>query len=234
MRIWVARPEPGASRTAEKLRVLGHAPLVAPIFTVAPTRQKRPAGRFDAVLLTSAQAVPVLATSNLDEASPVLAVGGRTAEAARAAGLDPVYDAGGDAVALVRLVRSQLAPGARLLHVAGEDRKAEPAESLVTAGYDLAVWECYAARPVATLPAAVAEALRDGSLAAVLHYSRRSAEAALRLTQSSGLDARFRILDHYSLSADVALPLVEAGLAAHFVAAQPSEDALLAGLPKPV
>ncbi|GLS44827.1 uroporphyrinogen-III synthase [Methylobacterium brachythecii] len=233
MRIWVARPEPGASRTAARLRALGHEPLVEPILTVAPTGRLRPAGRFDAVLLTSAQGVSVLAESDLEAPVPVFAVGGRTADAARAAGLDRVHDADGDAVALARLVQSHLPVGSRLLHVAGEDRKAEPMASLVAVGYDVTPWEAYAARPVATLPEPVAEALREGSLAAALHYSRRSSETALRLAHSAGLDAPFRIVDHYSLSADVALPLVEAGIAAHFVAAQPSEDALLAGLPEP-
>ncbi|MEE7475054.1 uroporphyrinogen III synthase, partial [Methylobacterium hispanicum] len=31
MRIWVARPEPGAARTAARLRERGHLPLVAPV-----------------------------------------------------------------------------------------------------------------------------------------------------------------------------------------------------------
>ncbi|MCE4226886.1 uroporphyrinogen-III synthase [Methylobacterium sp. C25] len=233
MRIWVARPEPGASRTAEKLRALGHEPVVAPVLVVAATGRPKPIGRFDAVLLTSAHGAAALAESSTAMECPIFAVGRATADAAQAAGLDRVHEAGGDAMALSRLVASRLPSGARLLHAAGEDRKAEPAASLAAAGYAVTAWEAYAARVVAALPGPVEKALRVGNLAVALHYSRRSAEAALWLTQSAGLDAPFRIVDHYCLSADVALPLVEAGLAAHFVAAQPSEDALLAGLPEP-
>ena len=37
MRVWVARPEPGAARTGERLAALGHLPLVAPVLVVRPT-----------------------------------------------------------------------------------------------------------------------------------------------------------------------------------------------------
>ncbi|GJE53878.1 uroporphyrinogen-III synthase [Methylobacterium thuringiense] len=231
MRIWVARPEPGAARTAERLRALGHEPLLAPVLFVVPSEGPRPRGAFDGVLLTSAQGAGLLAAAGLASDVPVFAVGRRTAEAARAAGLARVVAAEGDAATLARRVAASLRPGACLLHVAGEDRKAEPGASLDAAGYRVTVWEAYAARAVDALPAPVTEALGDGSLAAVLHYSRRSTATALRLTQTAGLDGAFRGVEHYCLSADVAVPLVEAGLVAHFVAARPSEDALLAGLP---
>ncbi len=233
MRIWVARPEPGAARTAERLRALGHRPLVAPVFLVVPTDGPRPRGAFDGVLLTSAQAAGPLAGSGLAAEVPVFAVGRQTGEAARSAGFPCVIAAEGDAAALARRIRMSLPPGAGLLHVAGADRKAEPGASLTAAGYRVTLWEAYAARAVDVLPAPVAEALGDASLAGVLHYSRRSAATVLELAQSAGLDGAFRGLEHYCLSADVAVPLVEAGLVAHFVAARPSEEALLAGLPQP-
>ena len=129
-------------------------------------------------------------------------------------------------------MRASLPPGARLLHIAGEDRKAEPAASLREAGFALAVWAAYAARPVESLPPVVAAALSGEAeaLDAALHYSRRSAMTAMRLAAEHGSAGAFGRLKHYCLSADVAVPLVEAGVPAHFVAARPTEDALLAGL----
>jgi uroporphyrinogen-III synthase len=231
MRIWVARPEPGASRTADRLAALGHAPLVAPIFAVVATETAMPEGPFDGVVLTSGQGALRLADSGIGADQAVFAVGGRTADTARDAGIGHVESADGDAGDLVRLVRSRLPSRARLLHVAGEDRKAEPGASLLADGYRVSVWEAYAARQVAGLPAPVSVALAEGRLAAVLHYSRRGAATALQLAQSAGLDDAFRAIKHYCLSTDVALPLVEAGVLAHFVAARPTEEALLDGLP---
>lgn len=235
MRIWVARPEPGATRTGMRLAQLGHDPLVAPVLVVAGTDAPVPEGRFDAVLLTSGNAVEALARVARSSETPVLAVGAGTAERARRAGLSGIVAAEGDAAALVRLVRDTLRPGAPLLHVAGEDRKAEPAASLGAAGYRLTVWEAYAARPVAVLPRAVADALSGTPppLAMALHYSRRSASTALALVQAAGFEDAFRALKHGCLSSDVAVPLVEAGIAAHFVPARPNEEALLAGLADP-
>lgn len=232
MRIWVARPEPEATRTARRVAELGHVPLVAPVLALARTDAAAPPGPFDAVLLTSVAGARILAKTDGLAGIPVFAVGARTAEHARAPHGAAPRVADGDARALAALVGASLPPGARLLHVAGEDRKAEPAASLRAAGFDLAVWAAYAAHAVEALPAPVAAALsgEGAGLDGALHYSRRSAMTAMRLAAEHGSAGAFRRLTHYCLSADVAVPLVEAAVPAHFVAARPTEDALLAGL----
>jgi uroporphyrinogen-III synthase len=235
MRIWIARPEPGATRTALRVADLGHDPLVAPVLAMAATGDAIPAGPFDGLLVTSASAVAALAawTPRRGDAVPVFCVGGRTAEAAVEAGLSDVREAQGDAPALSRLVRATLPTGSRLLHLAGADRKAEPAASLIAAGYAVTVHVAYAMNAVPRLPPSVAEARgTPGSptLQAALHYSRRSAETALALAISAGCGGAFRSLTHYCLSADVAAPLVAAGSITHFVAARPSEESILARL----
>lgn len=233
MRIWVSRPEPGAGRTARRLAERGHAALVAPVLRIAPSDGPPPAGRFDGLILTSANAAAPLAGAGLP-AAPVFAVGARTAERAARAGLHPVLCADGDAADLARLVAAHVRPGGVLLHAAGEDRKAEPAARLTAEGYRVTTWTAYAALAETALPEAAARALRDRDgappLTAALHFSRRSAEIATHLCREAGLSGAFRALAHYCLSADVAAGLVELGVAAHFVAARPSEEALLAGL----
>ncbi|MER2268737.1 uroporphyrinogen-III synthase [Methylobacterium oxalidis] len=233
MRVWVPRPEPGAARTARRLAELGHAPLAAPVLAVRATGAPLPPGRPDAILLTSANGADALGVApgaaTLD-GIPVLAVGARTAAAARAAGLGPVEAAEGDAAALAARVRARLAPGSRLLHACGADRKAEPAASLAAAGYAVDILVAYAAEAAARLPEAVAEALAAGRLDAALHFSRRSAEVAYELAEADGKGGAFRRLRHYCLSEDVAAPLEARGIAAHFVAVRPREEDLLAGL----
>ena len=131
---------------------------------------------------------------------------------------------------LAALVGGHLPVGARLLHVAGEDRKPEPAASLGRAGFRLTIHIAYRAEAVAGLPAAAGDALAAGTLEAALHYSSRSAETALSLCENAGHGGAFRALNHYCLSADVARTLEQAGIRVHFVAAQPRETALLDGL----
>ena len=234
MRIWVARPEPGAARTGERLAAMGHAPLIAPVLVVRPTGAPLPDGPFDAVVLTSANALAALLATT--EAAPlrglpVFAVGARTAALAAQAGLGPVVRGQGDACALADLIRARLAPGTRLLHVAGAERKNEPAASLTAAGCAVTALVAYAAASLPSLPepAAAALARSPPGLDAVLHYSHRSAATARDLAQAAGHGGAFRRLRHYCLSADVAAPLEAAGIPVHFIAARPSEDALLAG-----
>ncbi|MFD1301411.1 uroporphyrinogen-III synthase [Methylobacterium marchantiae] len=231
MRIWIARPEPGATRTAERLVALGHEPLVAPILVVEATDAPPPRGPFDGLLVTSANALRHAAGWGHLHGVPVFAVGARTAALARQKGFVSVRTAEGNAADLAGLVVRTVSPGASLLHAAGEDRKAEPVSSLTAAGFTMTTFVAYGARPLACLPDHVAKAF-DGpdALAGMLHYSRRSAATARELAEAAGYGGAFAALRHYCLSVDVAAPLAEAGIAAHFIAGQANEESLLAGL----
>ncbi len=229
----MARPEPGATRTGAALATLGHAPLVAPVLAVRPTGARLPDAPFDALLLTSANAVPALLDGKSLRRKPVFAVGARTAALATEAGLGPVHEGPGDAAGLASLVRRILPAGARLLHAAGAERKSEPAATLTAAGFHVTTVVAYAAEALPALPALIDRALAGGNLDAVLHYSRRSAAIALALSEDAGYGGAFRRLRHYCLSADVAAPLEVAGVPVHFVAARPREAELLVALAPP-
>ncbi|MCJ2058459.1 uroporphyrinogen-III synthase [Methylobacterium sp. J-048] len=230
MRVWVARPEPGAARTGTALAARGHTPLVAPVLVVRPTGAAMPDGPFDGLLLTSANAVPALRDTAALRSLPVFAVGARTAALAIAAGLGPVRQGPGDAAGLAALVAEALPAGARLLHATGTARKPEPAETLAAAGFSVVLFVVYSADAVPDLPSSAKERLAAGALDAALHYSRRSAATALALADRSGHGGAFRRLRHYCLSVDVASPLEAAGVAVHFVAARPRETDLLDAL----
>ncbi|MGU3466659.1 uroporphyrinogen-III synthase [Methylobacterium sp. C33D] len=230
MRIWVARPEPGATRTGAALADLGHAPLVAPVLAVRPTAAAAPVGPFAALLLTSANAVPALRDAPSLRGLPVFAVGARTAALARAAGLGPVREGPGDAAGLAALVAATLPPGEPLLHATGAERKPEPAATLAAAGFRVTAFVAYRAEALERLPPAVGCELAGNRLEAALHYSRRSAAVALALADGSEHGGAFRRLRHYCLSPDVAAPLEAAGVPVHFVAARPREADLLDAL----
>lgn len=131
----VLRPEPGNTATAARVEALGLVAIRLPLFAIRPLAWTPPdRGRFDALLLTSANAVrhagPGLAALDL----PVVAVGEATARAARAAGLSVAAVGAGDAAEAVRLSGSM-----RLLHLAGRDRTDAGVEAIVV----------YAADPIA-------------------------------------------------------------------------------------
>ena len=121
-RVLVLRPEPGASATVERARMLGLDSFAVPLFAIEPVDWEAPeAASFDGLLLTSANALraggeQLQALRGLK----VYAVGGATADAAREEGFDiaATGDAGVD-----RLLDS-IDAGLRLLHPCGADRHA--------------------------------------------------------------------------------------------------------------
>ncbi len=124
-RLFILRPQPGASATADKARALGLQPVVAPLFKVEPVAWRPPEpARFDALLLTSANAVRH-GGEQLQQLRglPVHAVGSATAEAARAAGFNVASTGTDDVDRLLGSLEAEL----KLLHLCGADRRA-PAE----------------------------------------------------------------------------------------------------------
>ena len=113
------RPEPGLSHSAKGARALGLTVIECPLFEVRPLAWAAPpAGEFDALMLTSVNAVRH-GGSGLTKYRelPVLAVGEATAEAARDAGFQvELVGAGGVADLL-----SNVALERRLLHLGGAE-----------------------------------------------------------------------------------------------------------------
>lgn len=231
MRVLVFRPQPDAERSAQSLRERGQAPVVAPLFEILPSGEKPPKGPFDALVLTSANAVPAL--ENLPKSwrgvLPAFCVGTRTAGAAGALGFT-AHNAIGGRTELLALVSEQLPAGQKLLFVTGRDRYEDLPQQLRDAGHEVTLWTAYEARAVDTLPASAADALRDGSADAALHYSPRSAQVFLDLAGKAGLAEQAQALPQLTLSAAVAAPLISAGSDTVLVAEHPEEAALFAAL----
>ena len=119
-KLLLLRPQPGLQASVERALALGLTPIPCPLFRIEPVAWEIPdAGHYDALLLTSANAVRH-AGPGLEALGrlPVHAVGQATAAAAREAGLNVAgIGWGGVNELLAALPRS-----ARLLHLAGEDR----------------------------------------------------------------------------------------------------------------
>jgi uroporphyrinogen-III synthase len=221
MRVLVTRPFDQAARTAKRLAALGHEVWIAPVLEIFPTGAPVPDGPFDLVLATSAQAFSGWTAPQALKGVPAACVGEKTAQAAREAGFDVRWIAP-RAEALAERLIAEAKPGATL-YLAGRERKPALEERLARAGWRLELVETYDARPVAFWPEEVVAALRGGRIDAVLHYSPRSAGAAVAL-----LGDRAASLSHFCLSPEVADRCRERAPATRiFVASQPDEEALM-------
>ena len=231
MRLLLTRPDPDAHRTATALRAQGHDVVTAPLLRIEPAANAEiGAGPWAAILITSANASHAISTHarvRSLRALPVFAVGRRSAEAMAAAGFADVTSADGNVSDLAQLVAARLQPAAHLLYLTGEDRSGDLAGDLRARGFAVETTLIYRAIAATSLPPAAADALASG-IDAVLHFSRRSAEAYVDAARGASVLSNALKPIHFCLSAQVAEPLAQAGAADIRVAERPSEAGLLA------
>ena len=226
MRVLVLRPQQAAARTQERLVRLGHQVIAAPILIYARTGAPRPAGAFDAMLATSAQAFVGFQPDENMRSLPLYVVGARTAQAAIEAGLREPEIIAADAKELAQAIAQSLQPPANLLYPAGAERKPDLEKTLGAKGFSINPWIVYEAQPAPALPDEIAQALRAGSLDAALHYSKRSAEIFCASVAQANLAEPARRLRHVAISQDCAQGLSALNAADVRIAAAPNEDSM--------
>lgn len=192
MRVLVTRPAHSGERTAQRLRELGHEPLLLPLArpvhdaTAARRALETTAGP---IAITSAEAARSLEA--LGEAlAPHLsrsffAVGNATAEEARRLGFRSVTASSGSGGELAELIAARNAE--ELLYLAGNPRAETFEKRLTELGQHFSVAECYRMEPVAPKPGAVAALLSADAPDAILFYSRQTAGNFFHIPQIESL-----------------------------------------------
>ena len=235
MTLLVTRPEPDNEMTAAALRAKGLEVLLSPMLRFEQVAfDVDPEARYGAVVVTSANALRALAGHAARESLlelPVFAVGEHTADAARQAGFRDVVAAGGDAAALrdlmVKNVRAKtLTKTATVLYLAGADLSRDLAGELGDRGFDVVTATSYRMTPVPNLSREVCDAFAAHRIAAVLHYSRRSARAFLEAVRIGGVEISALAILQCCISDAVASILRDAGAPRVAVAQVPDENAL--------
>ncbi len=242
----MTRPQPGAARTARRLAGRGIVAIELPLteivavpVNVEVVRQlgvgfgemaKSPAfqGMTEiAVAATSANALRHAPKELLAALSglPCFAVGGETAAQAREAGFSDVREGPGTADALAELLIGEPRPRNVLL-LCGRVRLSGFERRLAEAGITVQALETYDTLPIGYAPEALSAALGKEPIDAVLLYSAGAAENFLGLHwQADGMFARTKFLCLSARVADRLVPLDDSRI---LVAAEPTEDALLA------
>lgn len=215
-RVWITRAEPGAARTAARLRDMGFEPIVAPLLTIKNLTPPVPdLAPFAALAFTSINGVAAFAALTPRRDRPVFAVGDASAQAAHDAGFTNVRSASGDLHALARLIAGAIA-NADVLVPQAETPAGDLAAALTTAGArNVSVHSLTVYRAIETSVAA--PALFD----AVLIHSPRAGKALAKL----GHDALAHAVPA-CISPAAAAPLVALGLTP-VVAKSPDEPSLL-------
>ncbi len=212
--VLILRPQPGGDETAARARLMGLAPIVAPLFGVGPLAWDPPAANdFDAVMLTSANAARHGGAGLASFlALPCYATGEATAAVARETGFMDVRAGPSDGAALVDMMAADGVTSA--FHPCGRDRR-----DLKHAPFRLADLPVYAAEPVSGLPPEAEAALGNGAL--TLIHSPRAGVLLDRL-----YDGPRGLLALVAISAEAAAGAGE-GWQSVAIAPRPRDEALL-------
>jgi uroporphyrinogen-III synthase len=242
MRVLVTRPQPGAARTAQKLRDLGHQVVELPLTKVVgvavdpdlvdrltsnrPPSASPRGGAKALIAITSANAIrhaPAEILSTVRQL-PCYAVGGETAAKARAGGFSDVREGPGSADGLAEQIIREAEPDAAIIYLCGRVRLSTFEKRLTEAGFAVVAVETYDTLPIAYPPAVLSPILDTEPIDVVLLYSAEAAEhfGTLAASETWSGDAIF-----LCLSPRVADRLARFDASRVKVAAMPTEKALL-------
>jgi uroporphyrinogen-III synthase len=226
--VLITRPEPGATDTAARLTALGFRPINAPVLEIRSLPGRLPpAARLQAIVTASGNTIAALPPTH--HRLPLLAVGEMTASRARAAGFSRVTSADGDAAALAALAgRNCDSTGRALLLTTGRSQGAALAGDLRARGFRVIRRAVYAALPVPALPDVARQALAGGDVRAALFFSAETARHAVVLIRRARLQEAVRTVDALAIGKPAAMALEALPWRRIRVAAQPTQDAMLA------
>jgi uroporphyrinogen-III synthase len=231
VRVLVTRPEPGAGRTAAKLRAMDFDPVVLPLSETKPLAVSPQAVPADAAVAVTSTNALRHAPSDLIErlaSLPCHAVGRRTGEAARAAGFAQVVEGPGDALWLADGIARERA-GDILVYLCGRERFPGFEERLAATGVLVRPIETYETVAMDYSDEAVLSRLSGQPVDVLLLYSAKAAEAARQLAARPALAQVFKNTGVFALSNRIG-GAFGPGVS---IASKPDEESLLALLARP-
>jgi uroporphyrinogen-III synthase len=186
-RILITRPEPGATRTAARLRAAGFEPVILPLTRINRLEYVLPDKPVDGVVVTSARALSGVDTAVFNSL-PIVAVGETTANAAREAGFLKIDTASGSAESVAALAASAFRPGSHILYFCGKVRRPELEALLDRSGFTVVAIETYNAEPIDHKTKELSEILGNEPFDIVILMSAVTAE----LFSHHALNPQFR------------------------------------------
>jgi uroporphyrinogen-III synthase len=230
MHVLVTRPRDQALELTDRLAARGDTALIEPLLTIERLADVVPQlDGVQALVLTSANAA--FALSAWATQLPLFAVGAATAGAARRAGCATVIAAAGGGTDLARLIGERCRPeDGALLHLSGAEVRPELGEELVATGFALRRQVVYEAHPARALSPAAVATIGRRAVDAVLLFSARTARIFVELIARHQLQDQLAAAAAICLSAAVAQPCRALLWRAIYLAARPTESALLEAL----
>lgn len=209
MRLLITRPAGQVQAAAEALRARGHEVLACPLIAVQRTGEPKPSlTATQAFIVTDADGARALANAVGVRTFPVFCESAGTAAELNRLGFKDARSADGDATTLARLIEKNLTPKlGGLVYVCSTSAPVNLSAMLSNMGFAVRMAALYAVTRADALPAALAEALKNGALDGAAFFSADEARAFVQLVQKANLDALTE-----NMIAVVAAPVIAAPL----------------------
>ncbi len=183
---------------------------------------------YGGLVFTSANAVRAFGETAWPREMPVFAVGAHTAAEAKKQLFRRVFSAEGDAGDLAGLIKKKSPDSATLLHVRGEHVARPLAGMLAKDRIEVDELVVYTTQTESNgLSDAVLKALREGEIAAVTFFSRRTAENFLQMAQAEEIFLNLSSTKALCISDEVLKCVQPARWGGAYSAARPDRAAML-------
>jgi uroporphyrinogen-III synthase len=176
--ILITRPQHDAETIAHSLQEMGLSPFIEPMLSIVPLDVQLPdLNAYDGLIFTSANGVRTVSDLTAIRDIPVYAVGPHTKEAALSLGWNCVTSVRGSSKELAVLLEKEGRAWQKALHLSGEHIATE----LKIDGLDTDRVPVYRAEKATALSKECLQLLDERSLAAVIFFSKRTAETFVDL-----------------------------------------------------
>ncbi|MGH6763399.1 MAG: uroporphyrinogen-III synthase [Phyllobacterium sp.] len=227
-RVLVTRPEPGASRTAERLLQAGHVPVVMPLTQTEGLAVSRPLEPFDVVAVTSASAIRHLDSRFLRGlvGHPCYVVGEATAQIVREAGFSDLVIGDGYGRSLARILAKDIPAGKHVLYLTGKVRSPDFEVILSGANIPVTPIEVYDTKKVSYTTDIVRGLIGDATIDVTPVYSAFGAALLAEIAASGEFSHLFEKTMFLCISQRISDVLAQVPADRKCVAQSPNEDAL--------
>ena len=234
-KVLLTRPRASSERWADLLENRGFESVTEPLLILTPTGAPRPEGAFQAVMITSANAIDALRDRKtvIDDLLrlPCFCVGGATGDAARAFGFVDIRCGDTDGAGLAHIMVITLTDKASpILHLSGDTTDTKAHDILAKNGFTLAPWPVYRADAVDDFTAATRTAFATGEFSVIPVFSPRSARVLVSIIEKNRLTTACHAITAIALSQAVANVLQTLPWQRLQVARRPTEEDVLACL----
>lgn len=231
--VMITRPKGPDEVLADRLADLGYVPVCEPLLRIHLDPKLIDCSGVQAVVFTSANAVASFCKTNTDHGFAAFAVGHATAKVARLNKFSVVYQGTKGAEALIAEILDICSPEmGEILHVSGDEVKINIARALQEFGFKARREVVYRAEPVKKFSEPGFEALKKGTIDAVIFFSPRTGQNFANLIRNAQMEGVCRTLRAFCFSKPVAAELNCLAWKDVIIAREPSTDSLVAALSK--